>query len=234
MAIEAFGTAHLVALALCGVMLGATLIGARAAATRVLTYRAWTGFVLLMQVANIVYFALPQNAAWSRSLPLHVCDLGGLIASAALVWGVDAGGRERVRWPRTMVYYWGLGLTTQAFITPTVESGMETARFWLFWLTHLAIVGTAAYEVIVRGYRPTWRDFGVACVLTAAYGVAVIPLNIATGWNYGYAGNVEAAKGTLLDVLGPWPWRLAWMYLLGVGIFAVLTLVWGKRALRPA
>jgi uncharacterized membrane protein YwaF len=46
---------------------------------------------------------------------------------------------------------------------------------------------------------------------------------VAFGWNYGFVGPGKAGAPTLVDKLGPWPWRLA--PLSGLAIAAML-LVW--------
>lgn len=179
----------------------------------------WTA--LLFQVCNLIFYTVPWQ--WEVSLPLHVCDLAGLVAVAALRW--------ETRWLRAVLYYWGIGLSTQAFITPVVEAGPAHMRFWLFWISHLVIVGAAVYDLAGRRFRPTWRDFRAITFIMLLYGAVIIPLDALSGWNYGYVGKTAVNSPTLLDKFGPWPGRLVWMLLLVEGVFALLTAVWmvGKR-----
>ncbi len=157
-------------------------------------------FNLASWVAFAAYWLVPGRFDWTRSLPLHMCDIAALAAPVALL--------SAWRWPRTLVYFWGLALSSQAFITPTLREGPAHEYFWMFWFQHAVIVGGAVYEVAVRGYRPTWPDWLLASAITVGYGVLVLPLNIALGANYGYVGASNPLAPTILDHLGPWPGRV--------------------------
>ncbi|MBX3386536.1 MAG: TIGR02206 family membrane protein [Phycisphaeraceae bacterium] len=140
----------------------------------------------------------PEQLA--QSLPLHVCDLAGLIGAVALISGS--------RFWTVILYFWGIALSTQAFITPVVEKGPLFTEFWLFWESHTLIVGSAVYVVAVRGYRPTLRDVRAAFVFTFGYGVLILMVNLWQGWNYGYVGQSTPGPTTVIDQLGSWPRRL--------------------------
>jgi hypothetical integral membrane protein (TIGR02206 family) len=181
---------------------------------------AWTAFVALVQAVNIIYWATPPNLDPSSSLPLHVCDIAGITAVLVLA--------TRARVWRTVLYYWGLGLSTQAFLTPVITDGPDTFRFHLFFASHLTIVATAVYDVVVRRYSPAWRDFFVITGVMLAWIAVVLPLDITMHWNYGYIGNTKPLQPTLIDRLGPWPLRLVWMFLIAEGAFFLMTIVWCK------
>ena len=169
---------------------------------------------LFMQVWYAVYAWDPVDAA-----PLHICDLGGIVAMFVLY----SRGGGRLRWWRAVLFFWAIGLTTQAFATPvlTAEQGPGTMKFWLFWLSHGFVVGTAIYDLIVLGYRPTRRDLGRAVVVTAIWLATVFTLNAVMGWNYGYVGPIEDQPG-VVALLGPWPRRVLWMMLIVLAGFVAL------------
>jgi hypothetical integral membrane protein (TIGR02206 family) len=194
----------------------------------------WIAFVAVVQIVNIIYYAVcidwhagqPLHVDWSVALPLQICDLAGILAVFALL--------TRSRLLRTILYYWAIGLTTQAFITPVLGYGPLYLRFWLFWLSHLTVTATAIYFLAAEGYRPTWRDFGIATLVMLAYGAVVIPLDVAYGFNYGFAGKtLDLGTRTILDYLGPWPLRLVFIFLIIETVFAILTIIWW-RPRRPA
>lgn len=188
---------------------------------------AWAWFVIAWQGVAIVWWLLPAQFNVAESFPLHVCDLAALIAGPALL--------SRRRWPRTILYFWGLGLSTQAFFTPVVVEGLAHPKFWFFWVGHLQIIGSAVYDVVVRGYRPARRDYLLAAGATLAYGSAMLAFNLATGANYAYVGNTTPDAPTLLDHLGPWPLRVVWLALIALGWMAALWLAWPlARRLRAA
>jgi hypothetical integral membrane protein (TIGR02206 family) len=181
----------------------------------------WVGFVAALQVVSIIFYAVWPKFAWGHSLPLEVCDLAGIVAALAL--------SLRNRTLRTVLYYWGIGLSTQALVTPIVRTGPTTFRFYMFWVTHAAILGSAVYVLAVEGYRPRWRDLGVITLVLLAYGAVIIPLDVAFGFDYGFAGNAQIGATTIVDFLGPWPLRLVFMFLIIEAVFVVLTVVWPQR-----
>lgn len=174
----------------------------------------WAAFTLLTQAFIIVWWLLPANFSWRASLPLHICDVVAVLAAAALVV-------ER-RWLRAVVYFWGIGLSLIAFIMPVLTEGPAHVHFYLFWLTHLEIVGSALYLVMVMRLRPRWGDWRIAVGLLAGYYALVVPVNVMLGTYYGYIGP-GASKA---DVLGPWPLRAVVMLMLEVVGLTLLLVPW--------
>ncbi len=222
---EHFSLGHAVTVAVCAAITAlAIVLGRRWRAMpgkAHLERRMVLGYAVLTfvtQAGIIVWLCWPGNFVPWVSLPLHVCDIAAWIAPLALL--------TSRRGLRAMLYFWGIGLSTQAFVTPTVSAGPGDVWFWAFWITHLQIVGAAVYDVVARGFRPRWRDLGVAVFYSTMYGVAMVALNSATEWNYGFLGPARPSAPTIIDALGPWPLRTVWMALIGYFLFAVLTVVW--------
>ncbi|MFA6045164.1 MAG: TIGR02206 family membrane protein [Phycisphaerales bacterium] len=186
--------------------------------------RVLCGLVWLAAAANVIWYALPMNFAWEKSLPLQLCDLSVLCAALALGPGW--------RWSRTLLFFWGLLLSSQGLITPTLEFGPAHPRFWLFWSLHFAIVGSALYDLVALGYRPGWRDLRLAWIASLAYGVVVSALNIPFHFNYGYIGPSKPTAATVIDTLGPWPLRIVWVALIVLGMQAIAWagFAWAARA----
>jgi len=151
-------------------------------------------------VANVAYWLLPGVFALSKSLPLHVCDLTLFVLPIALLTGA--------RWALAVLWFVGVGLSSQGLLTPVTRAAPDTAEFWLFWISHGGVVGAGLYLVFALGYRPTLRDFRTAIIFMTTYLFAMLALNIPTGWNYGYVGAATPDQETIITALGPWPWRL--------------------------
>lgn len=73
-------------------------------------------------IFGIAYWVLSYAIRWCRNgldlpsgLPLHICELNGLIAPLALL--------TLNRWLRATAYFWTFALTTQAFIQPHYRPG---------------------------------------------------------------------------------------------------------------
>lgn len=177
---------------------------------------AWGGFAVCTNIWSIVYWHLPDNFKPDESLPIQLCDLACMLAPLVLLtdW----------RWPRALVFFWGLGLSTQAFFTPTVLEGPAHMKYYLFWLVHLVIVGTAVYDLVVRRYRPTIRDLVLTIAAGIVYLLAMLFVNDRLDSNYGFVGNKLRQAPTLVDRLGPWPDRVFMIAGIAVTLFVVMWL----------
>jgi len=178
-------------------------------------------FGLAVWLGSTIYWLHPLRTAVETSLPLHVCDVLGLIAPFALLM--------RWRWSRAVLYFWGIGLSTQAFVMPVINHGPDSSRYWVFWLTHLVLVGFAVYDLIAAGFRPDRRDLLTAAGLMTAYFVIVFAIDAVFGLNYGYIGATDdpVDQPGLVRALGDWPLRLIPMTLIVASLFVVLWLPWG-------
>jgi hypothetical integral membrane protein (TIGR02206 family) len=182
----------------------------------------WAGFIVCVNLWSIFYWLQPEHYDIRQSLPLQMCDIGTLLAPLLFLtcW----------RPIRSIMYFWGIGLSSQAFITPTLLEGIGHPRYWIFWLGHLGIVGSAVCDLIVRGYRPMFRDFVLTTVVTTIWYAAVGILNGRIGSNYGYNGDAHPARPTLIDALGPYPARVFILGGMVIALFAALWAVWPLSA----
>ena len=171
----------------------------------------------VMLTANIWYL-WPTRFDPRISLPFHVCDLLFMIAPLMLI----------TQHPilRSLIYFGGLGLTTQGFFTPVLNSGPTDPHYWWFWFSHTAIVGSALYDLIVLRFRPTFRHYADAILLGLAYVLAIVMFNLPLGLNYGYLGMSTPDAATILDHLGPWHTRVVLLPAIVIIIFTMLWLPW--------
>lgn len=193
----------------------------------------WAMFCLLYQIGVSIYWFWPGNFTWARSLPLMLCDLAAFIAAYAMF-------RPDQRWALTMLYFWGIGLSSQAFVTPVLQDGYMHDSYWRFWIGHIVIVGSAIYAVAVLRYRPSTRDWIQASLITIAYAILVVIVNLVIDAmhvlpagvraNYGYIGNTTPRNPTIIDNLGTWPLRIFLVAGIVMSVFAILWAVW--RAVR--
>lgn len=170
--------------------------------------------ILFFELVHVVYWLAFRDGGFDlqESLPLHFCDITGLIAAGALIYP----DRRLV----SLFYFWGVGLSSSAFVVPVVTQGPSHIVFWTFWFSHLIIVGGAIFFVLAEGYRPRFRDLRFAISVSIAYAICLLALNITAGTNYGYVGKESEPTA----FLGAWPFpRLPLMLLGGV---LLETLAW--------
>lgn len=174
------------------------------------------GFAVLMLVVCIplqTLQLLPSDFSLGTSLPLQYCDLTWMVAVVAL-W-------TRTWWAVALTFYWGLTLTVQAIVTPSLGQEFPDPRFFMYWGMHFLSVWAAGW-LAASGSGPTWRGYRLAVVVTAVWAGAVMVFNEATGTNYGYL-NRKPPGASLLDLMPGWPVYVLIEIVLVTGIWALLT-----------
>ncbi len=214
-----FSAVHAVTIAAIAIGIAALVLAARRGSrlARALATALGVGYVLAW-IGVHGWRNLPPQFDPYLTLPLQMCHIAALAGGLYFAVGWT--------WLRPVLYFWGLALTTQACITPTLTEGPSRPEFWFFWLTHGIIVAAAVYAIAVDRFRPTWRDYGVACVAGAIYVAVAVAVNVALGANYGFLGNMRPELPTIVDFLGPWPERIAAIMLIVAAAMAVLMLPW--------
>lgn len=173
---------------------------------------------LIFWTAGVVRDFLPVNFSPAKSLPLEFCDVACVVACLMFLKGP--------RQTHSLTYFWGVAFTLQAFLTPTLKLGPVHPGFWIFWITHAIILGGAFYSVFVDRFRPQRQDFLFAAGTATAWMIFLVAFDVLTGSNYGFVGNAMPGTKTLIDILGPWPARLVWMYIIGISLLTFLWLPW--------
>ena len=222
---HAFSAQHLLVLATFALVTAvACVIGVRhRGSPRLRRAERVAGWVMLaLWIVATTYWLLPANFTIGVSLPIHMCDVTGLVAPLALL--------TVRRLPRTLLYFLGLGLSIHGIVTPILDHGPWHITFWLYWLVHASIIGTAVYDVIARGYRPAFRDCAIATGVCAVWLATALLVNLSYDVNYGYVGNVTPERPTVIHTLGPWPLRV---YKMIVAVLALFLAMWLPWAIAP-
>ncbi|HEX2297173.1 MAG TPA: TIGR02206 family membrane protein, partial [Pseudonocardiaceae bacterium] len=101
-------------------------------------------------------------------------------------------------------------------------------EFVMFFGLHCLVVWAGIYLTWGVGLRPDWRGYRIAVFATLGWGVVMFFFNRATGTNYGFL-NAKPQAGSILDVLGPWPWYLLSELIVGAAVWALVTWPWVRR-----
>lgn len=217
---ENFGSSHLAVLAVFVVgIVPAVWIGRRVRGTddEVRRSRQLAIAICAVMIPLQLIDFLPGRYRLDTSLPLQLCDMAWMTGVVAL-W-------TRRRLPATLVYFWGLSLTTQALVTPWLAEDWPDPKFLLFWVMHLLIVWTAMYLTWGLGMRPDWKGYLQTIGITLLWMGTVYLINVALGTNYGFF-NRKPAGGSVLDLLGPWPaYVFAEIGIVSV-VWALMTIPW--------
>lgn len=116
-----------------------------------------------------------------------------------------------------ILYFWVLAGTSQALLTPDLKFGFPHYESIFYWQIHGGLVLVILYAVLVYGMKPSWQDCKNAFYAGVVYLISVHLINIALGSNYAYTMH-KPPGGSILDLMGPWPWYL----LTGLGVSVLL------------
>ena len=194
-AFQPFGAAHLVVIALTITLpfvLAAFVRRSRWTRSERIIGRLLALLLLFNYVAFEVYLASTGGWLWQKALPFHLCHWAMVVIIVALLTG-------RERWLE-VAYFWGIGGTLQALLTPELKHAIPDIHFFNFFVAHSGIVVGIAFMMIVKKYRPHWSSIWRVFAWTELYFVVTIGIDLLTGENYGYLVH-PPASASLLDAL---------------------------------
>ena len=153
-------------------------------------------------------------SAWQKILPMQLCDWAMIVIIGAL-W---TGNR---RWLE-VAYFWGIGGTLQAIVTPNLRFGFPDLRFISFFVAHSGIIIGIVFLMLIYGFRPSAKGILRTFAWTEVYFVIAFTTDLLTGENYGFLlHRPEAAS--LLNFLSEWrPLYLLEFHILAFAFFCLL------------
>jgi hypothetical integral membrane protein (TIGR02206 family) len=116
--------------------------------------------------------------SWQQMLPLQLCDWGMVVVIVAMLTG-------NRRWFE-LAYFWGIGGTLQAVLTPNLRFGFPDFRFFSFFISHCGIIVGVVFLMLVRRYRPYPVSIVRVFLWSELYFVITIVADWYTGFNYGF------------------------------------------------
>ncbi len=227
---EPFGWHHLFVVLASLVAWGLLITWGRKEGSCLRRYEFRLAFSAAILATNVFWFfmrIMPDRWSLDSALPLHLCDFAWMACCWSLVVS-----DKRLSLAHQLVFYWGLGLSTQAFIQPTLHHGIATLDYWFFWLPHWQIVAVGLLNSISFGMGPTWKGFRRTVMYTVILVLCVTAVNIVLATPYCFTGRGSPENPTVLDFLGPWPWRIFVLFAIVISWFAVLTKLCARRPRR--
>ncbi len=197
-----FGPAHLATLALIVVLSVVLILIARLAKSeKADRYISITLAIILLlnKAAEYATIYVTGEFDFPNALPMHMCDWSAIAVIIALLW--------RRQLPYELAYFWGLGGTLQATITPALGIDFPDIRFITFFVSHGGTLVAILFLTIGLRMRPypksLIRIFIWSNIYLAAAGITDFLLRT----NYGYLRH-KPLSASLLDYLGPWPFYI--------------------------
>ena len=100
-----------------------------------------SALLLINYVAYLIVARRFGVTDWQRSLPMQLCDWAMFVIIVAL-W---TGNR---RWLE-IAYFWGIGGTLQAILTPNLRFGFPDLRFISFFVAHSGIIVGIVFLMLI-------------------------------------------------------------------------------------
>ena len=194
-AFRPFGLAHLVVIALTislPFVFAAFARKSRWPRSERLIAKLLAGLLLFNYVGYEIYLGVTVGLSWQKALPFQLCDWAMVAVLVALLTG-------RERWLE-VAYFWGIGGTLQAILTPDLKYAFPDIRFLTFFIAHSGIVVAIAFMMIMKKFRPHWISIVRTFAWSELYFALAITVDLITGENYGYLLRKPAAA-SLLDAL---------------------------------
>lgn len=161
---------------------------------------------------------------WSvqEMLPLDLCNLLVFTSAFTLV--------TKNQTAYEFTYLLGIPAASQVLMTPALGPfGFPHVLFFQIFLSHGGVVLAALYLTMVEGMRPTsWRSVGRVAAWTTLYAALIFILNQVLGSNYLFLAYKPPAA-TLIDYLGPWPWYILSIEVIGLALVSLLYLPFARR-----
>lgn len=166
------------------------------------------GFLLLNELCYQTWSIYTGIWSLDYSLPLQLCDAAAFLSAIMLISDSYTSFET--------VYFWGIGGSLQALLTPDLYYPFPHFCFFSFFLGHGAIITAIFFMVIVKKYRPSLKSIFRVFIITNLYAAGVSVVNLATGGNYMFTCRKPAGI-SIMSFLGPWPW-----YILSLEAIALL------------
>ncbi len=177
--------------------------------------------LILNYVAYLVFIRSRGVVDWQDMLPMQMCDWGMVVVIVAMWTGSQ-------RWFE-VAYFWGIGGTLQAVLTPNLRFGFPDWRFISFFTSHCGIIIGVVFLMLTRRYRPYPMSIVRVWLWTEFYFVVTLIVDVLTGFNYGFLLHKPEALSILSFLSDSRPLYLLQMHgvalLFFLGLYAPFAIV---------
>ncbi len=214
---QAYGLPHLTVIFLTIVLPFALAALVRRTKSRRIE-KAIVGVLSAVLISNyVVYLVFIRGRGvvdWRQMLPMQMCDWGMVVVIVAM-WSGNQ------RWFE-VAYFWGIGGTLQAVLTPNLRYGFPDWRFISFFTSHSSIIIGVIFLMLTRRYRPYPVSIVRVWLWTEFYFVVTLAVDELTGVNYGFLLHKPEAFSILSFLADSWPLYLLQMHGVALLFFLVL------------
>jgi hypothetical integral membrane protein (TIGR02206 family) len=175
---------------------------------------ALSAILVLNYVVYLIFVRTQGVVEWRQMLPMQMCDWGMAVVMVAMWTGSQ-------RWFE-VAYFWGIGGTLQAVLTPNLRYGFPDWRFISFFTSHCGIIVGVVFLMLTRRYRPYPMSIVRVWLWSEFYFVVTMIVDQVTGFNYGFLLHKPEAFSILSFLSNSRPLYLLQMHGVALLFFLVL------------
>ena len=175
---------------------------------------ALSAVLILNYVAYLIFIRSQALVAWRHMLPMQMCDWGIVVVIVAM-WSGNQ------RWFE-VAYFWGIGGTLQAVLTPNLRYGFPDWRFISFFTSHCGIIVGVVFLMLTRHCRPYPMSIVRVWLWSEFYFVVTLAVDKITRFNYGFLLHKPEAFSILSFLSDSWPLYLLQMHAVALLFFLML------------
>ena len=172
------------------------------------------GLVLNLVIWQVVTV---RGGTWNASADLMVdlCPVANVVTAAALC----------TRRPLLveLAYLWACAGCIQGILQPDQRWAFPGYFYFQFYIDHAGVLVAALFLVVGLGYRPRPHAVPKVFGLTVAFAGVAAVTDVVTSGNYMFLRD-KGPAGTLLDLMGPWPWYIGSASLFALVLLSLLDL----------
>lgn len=214
---QAYSAEHLVAILLTIALpfaLAALVRRSRSAVIERVIVISLLGLLAANYLGYLIFVRRLGDLYWAQMLPMQMCDWAMVVMMVAL-W---TGNR---RWFE-VAYFWGIGGTLQAVLTPNLRYGFPDLRFISFFVAHGGIIVGVVFLMLTRRLRPYPVSIVRVFAWSELYFAVAMLIDQLTGVNYGFLLQKPEAFSLLSFLSDYRPLYLLQMHGLALVFFSVL------------
>lgn len=175
--------------------------------------------ILTIKISEIIYryFIIKNNGV--ELLPLHLCNLGLILALITMYFKSYAAFE--------ILYFWSIGAFF-ALLTPEVRNMFPSILNITFFTTHLYLFYVVLYGIIYWNFKPTKGSLFKSITYLNIAAILIFFINPKLGTNFMFI-NYKPDFSSPLDYFGPWPYYLIVIQGITITLFTLAYLPYRRR-----
>jgi len=157
------------------------------------------------------------GAPFTELLPLHFCHVSAIMCGIMLI--------TRNKTLFQVTYFWGLVGAAVSFMTPepSIVHPSYAFGYFIHFVSHTAIVISVLMMIVHYEYRPQMRSLKQAVIAANVYMLFIAFVNGFLNTNFLFISE-KPHTASLMDYLGPWPYYIIGLEILGIFLFFLVYL----------